>query len=238
MKLINSVFYFGILIIFIMMSCNRSEPEKPDIPDPVKTKKTIKDLGTVIPSDYFPAYPGSYWVYDIADLDGSNGHKWYKKDTARVMDEYQTFTYFERVENLPPNIDSCEAIWTAKLPYIKGFHSEYYLKGYHMVFPLESNCSFSKLLLSEKTDIIYNSYSNRFQSISHRTITTDTTITFPNGKTYTNVLIVATTDDGNYRQGYFYAKNIGLIARESFDDEGPNGGPLMYFVLSDYYINK
>ncbi len=49
-------------------------------PEPFSTHRPVPDYDTILPKEYFPVFPGSYWVYN-------------NTDTLRVMEDYQLCIY-------------------------------------------------------------------------------------------------------------------------------------------------
>ncbi len=173
---------------------------------------TSKD--TIMPLDYFPAFPSSYWVYD-------------NNDTLKVADEYEIYIFnsagYAAVPdlvtlNLPKLI--LNGIFNQPDPYA-------YVNGYSISKSTMSHYrdpAFKGILsLTEGSEFIIG---GAFQEhkITGKTVKVDTTIKIGTSK-YNNVIMTiqydfacisgtgGTPEDCATIKEY-YAKNVGLIKRE------------------------
>mgnify|MGYP007056077317 FL=1 len=212
-----------ITISFIIISCKKNE---------IVPNMNNLTYDTIFPLSYFPAYPGSYWIY-------SNG------DTLKIEDEYELFYYNNASWTDIPDID------TLYLPKFKtnsiypngNALSEPYTYVYKYTISTLSYRLPFRTILSEQAGYQFN-VSEYFSGNAGYgcTVNLDTTIEI-NNKKYENVLVVI-----NYAWhetiGYlpwstreYYANNIGLIKRESrYIDDLDN--IILNFELRDYKVNK
>ncbi|RYM33843.1 hypothetical protein ERX46_07720 [Brumimicrobium glaciale] len=195
-------------------------------------------IETIEPLPYFPAFPGSYWIYDSGDT---------MKVDSYVEYEYNTADY-----NSKPNYK------TYKFPrlILSGIYNDYvlgddiftYVNEYSILKSSASgnlNPPFKELLsLTEGSEFtIGAAYKNSKET--GKTIKVDTTITI--GTTQYNDVIVTIqfNEECIYETGgtpescatirEYYAKNVGLIKRER-KDFGSNTVFVDDINLVEYYI--
>jgi hypothetical protein len=228
-NMMKTTFIFGTLtILFGLTSCERSNEDKPE-------DTVIHD--TIKPLEYFPTYPGSYWIYD-------------NNDTLIVTAQYEKYIYNSAGFDATPNID------TLVLPKLKlnGIYNPNdtfaYVKGYSISKAINSDYRDPafKFILSEAesaTFIIGGRW--QYHQIIGKTIKVDTTITIDDVR-YDSVLITIELDIACNEQGLYpidscaykreyYAKGIGLIKRES-GGYIPNENWTTDFELIKYKIEK
>jgi hypothetical protein len=81
----RKIFAFGIITLLIgLISCEKDNETKP-------LNGVLYD--TINPLDYFPAYPGSYWIYD-------------SHDTLKVADQYEMYIFNSAGYSAEPNYDT------------------------------------------------------------------------------------------------------------------------------------
>lgn len=216
---------FGVLLVLIgIISCKKDNEIKPN-------DSVVYD--TIKPLEYFPAFPGSYWIYD-------------NNDTLKVADQYEKYIYNSAGYTAPPDYD------TLILPklILNGIYNKpnefAYVKEYSISQANGSDYRdppFKTLLsLTEGSEFtIGGSYQNH--AITGKTVKVDTVINI--GATeYRNVIItihfdvafnMSPEDCAHVRE--YYAKDVGLIKRET-----RNYPVETEFVteieLVDYKINK
>ncbi len=200
----KTIFIFGTLTVLIgLISCKKNNETKPD-------DTVIYD--TIKPLEYFPALPGSYWIYD-------------NNDTLKV-DRYEKYAFNSAGYTAEPDYD------TLILPklILNGVYNQYdsfaFVNGYSISKPSNSSYrdyAFKDLLAETVGSTFYISSSWTGHKNEGKTIKQDTTV-FINGAKYNNVLITiqydtywqsmgVTIDNCSYLKEY-YAKNVGLIKRE------------------------
>lgn len=216
-----------VLSLPFFLCCEKETKPKPVISGEI--------YDTIKPSEYFPAYPGSYWVYD-------------NNDTLKVADQYQKYIFNSAGYSAEPDYD------TLILP--KLILNGIFNSGDKYAFVKDNSISkrsnanyrdpaFQELFsISEGGRFIFQA---KHAGTSHyccgETIKKDTTISIGN-KTYENVIITIHYDEywmeSPFVCGYkkeYYAKNIGLIKREI------RNYPLetkfrTVLVLDEYFINN
>jgi hypothetical protein len=217
---------FVLLSFFLgFISCDKDNVEKPD------------EYKTIVPLDYFPAFPGSYWVYD-------NGK------TLKVADQYEKYIFNSAHYSASPKYD------TLLLPklILNGFFNSNDSFAYVNEYAItKANISSYKdpafkCILSEFEDSIFEiGGRDQIHKIVGKTIKKDTSIII-NSRKYENVLITIELDlSCNEQGGYpvdscaykreFYAKGIGLIKRES-GSYIPVNKWTTDFELKEYHIEK
>ena len=194
-----------IIILLLISSCERSD----------------ESIMKIAPLEYFPAYPGSYWVYS-------------NKDTIRVNENYEKCTY--RSSDFTAS-EQHETVLLPRLSKNNIFNSAF-VKEYSITNSsgLSHDSYFREILniIEGGSFYITSSYSGH-QNIGI-TIKTDTTIVL-NGVTFENVIVTIQYDSYFAGMGKtplecahvreYYAKNIGLIKRESRS----------YPVESNFHLN-
>ena len=172
-------------------------------------KREDESIEKIVPEAYFPAYPGSYWIYT-------------NQDTLQVNPTYEKCTY----RSSP--FDAVPEYATLLLPRLKNneIFGGCFIKGYEItnLSGLAHDQYFREILSETQGREFYitSSYSG-FQRRGV-TITNDTTLSI-NGKIYENVIITLQYDMHWVDQGIalnecaylkeYYAKDVGLIRRES-----------------------
>ncbi len=229
LKEVNNFFnYILIILIVIITACKKQDlPALPDIPKQQTTTPPAA-IPVITPMSYFPAWPGSYWVYGGAD-------------TLSVEDKFQLCSKYVTWYNTPPPF---ETVYMPRFKRNKVFTTcpnNAFIHGYLMESPsarllyrtlLEENLyQWFRVKFSGAADDLYNG----------RTIAVDTTIQV-NNITYNNVIVVINYRetvgelifDWHYRE--YYAKNVGLIKREY---RNPLVSEQIYTVLElkSYFIN-
>jgi hypothetical protein len=192
---------------------------------------------TIKPLDYFPAYPGSYWIYD-------------NNDTLKVAEQYEKYIFNSAGYSAVPDID------TLILPklILNGIYNPTdtfaYVNGYSISKSNKSNYrdpAFKKLLsLIEGAEFTIGG-AIQGHKITGKTINADTTIIIGTTE-YKNVIMTiqfdyacvlgtgsSPEDCATLRE--YYAKDVGLIKRES------RNYPMdtvftVDFELTQYMINK
>ncbi len=196
------VFIFGILAVSVwLVSCEKGNGSGPDIFDTIK------------PLEYFPAYPGSFWVYD-------------SNDTLRA-DTYEIYVYNIAGYDAEPVYDTLVLPRLVLNGVFNPGDAYAYVKGYSITKPGMSSYRdppFKELLsLTEGAEFIIGgeSFGHR---IAGRTVKVDTVIHI--GTTiYENVIMtihfdyacVSSTggtpeECATLRE--YYARDVGLIKRE------------------------
>jgi len=198
---------FGVITVLIgLISC---EKDNETIPKDIFVYDTIKPL------DYFPAFPGSYWIYD-------------NYDTLKVADQYEKYIFNSAGYTAEPDFDT---LILPKLILNGVFNSPdtfAYVNGYSISKSNMSNYrdpAFKELLsLTEGSEFTIEG-AIQGHKITGKTIKVDTAINI--GTTiYENVIItiqfdyafVSGTGDSpedcaTLRE--YYAKGVGLIKRET-----------------------
>jgi len=202
----KTIFIFGAFVfLFPLISCKKSNDI---LPDDVIVYDTIKPL------EYFPAFPGSYWIYD-------------NNDTLKVADQYKMYIFNTAGYSAIPVYDT---LILPKLILNGVFNPPdtfAYVKEYSISKSSRSNYRdpvFKGILsLNEGSEFVIGAASHGHR-ITGKTIKVDTTI-FIGSNEYRNVIITIHFDYAcvNSTGGTpeecasvreYYAKNIGLIKRE------------------------
>ncbi|HON18674.1 MAG TPA: hypothetical protein PK990_05840 [Salinivirgaceae bacterium] len=169
---------------------------------------------TIKPLEYFPAFPGSYWIYD-------------NNDTLKVADHYEMYVFNSAGYTAEPDYD------TLILPklILNGIYNRpdtfAYVNGYSISKAKESGYrdpAFKELLsLTEGAEFIIGG-ADQGHRITGKTIKVDTTI-YIGTTEYRNVIVTIQFDyacvlgPGNSPENCatlreYYAKDVGLIKRE------------------------
>ena len=199
----KTTFIWGALAVFIgLLSCEKDKPENVIIYD------------TIMPLEYFPAFPGSYWIYD-------NG------DTLIVTGQYEKYVFNSAGYSAEPDYDT---LMLPKLILNGIFNSPdtfAYVKEYSISKPRQGDYrdpAFKSILsLKEGAEFTIGG-AVQGHKITGKTIKADTTI-FIGSKEYNNVIMTihfdyacvsgtgGTPEDCATIREY-YARNVGLIKRE------------------------
>lgn len=189
-------------------------------------KKEETKYDTIYPLQYFPAFPGSYWNY-------SNGK------SLQMEDQYQIFYYDKAPWGVKP---VCDTIYLPKFKInsIYGY-SQSYVYGYEI-----STGTFRlplRQILSEVVGPTFQTSEIFGGNASYgKTIKKDTSMVI-NGVKFDNVLIVINyfwnQHIGNlpWNIKEYYAKDVGLIKRESRDLNKPTIITVDFELIS-YKINR
>ncbi|MES2587836.1 MAG: hypothetical protein V4622_02580 [Bacteroidota bacterium] len=179
-------------------------------------KDKVDDIyKTIEPLEYFPAYPGSYWVY-------SNG------DTLKVTDKYEQCIFNSEGYSAVPDYDT---LILPKLILNKIYNPNdisAFVNGYSISKQTTSfykDAAFKGILSLVEGDEFIKSYHDEGHQTIGKTIKTDTTILIGN-TIYQDVIVTIEFDKAcpsntNYSAEEcadlkeYYSKNIGLIKRES-----------------------
>lgn len=180
-------------------------------PEPFSTPRpvpAVPDYDTILPKEYFPAFPSSSWIYN-------------NSDTLRVMEDYQLCIYNVAHFTEPARYD------TVVLPkfYPNSIFGAVFIWGYSVS---KSSGSYREPawrgILSESLgQQFYQSASESGNQNIGLTIAVDTSITV-NGVTYNDVIVtilynrifMLPPEMCFYRKEYF-ARGVGLIKREETD---------------------
>ena len=229
----ETAFIAIITVLIALTSCKKDDEIKSD--DLKPNVSGVHD--TIKPLDYFPAFPGSYWIYD-------------NYDTLKVADQYEKYIFNSAEYSAVPDYDT---LYLPKL-ILNGVYNPTdtfaFVREYSISKAGKSDYrapSF-KYIISEYEDstfIIGGRIENH--QIMGKTIKTDTSVTVGT-KTYDDVLITIELDIAcNEQGGYpidscaykreFYANGVGLIKRES-GGYIPNENWITDFELKNYHINE
>ena len=217
-----------ITILIGLISCKRNNIEQND-----------NDItyDTIMPMDYFPAFPGSYWIYD-------------NNDTLKVANVYEKYIFNSAEYDAVPDYD------TLILPklILNGIYNSpdtfAYVNGYSISKSEGSSYrdpAFKEILsLTEGSEFTIES-GYQEHKITGKTIKVDTAIYIGTTK-YENVIITVQFDYAcvSYTGGTpedcatlreYYAKNIGLIKREKRNYPSDTDF-VKEFEIKEYEINK
>jgi len=220
---------FGVITVLIgLISCEKDNEKKPN-------DSVIYD--TIKPLDYFPAYPGSYWIYD-------------NNDTLKVANQYEKYIFNSSGYTAEPDYDT---LILPKLILNGIFNSPdtfAYVNGYSISKSNESNYrdpAFKELLsLTEGSEFTIGG-AIQGHKITGKTIKVDTTINIGTTE-YKNVIITIQFDyacvsgTGGSPENCatireYYAKDVGLIKRET-RNYPINTDFLKDFELIKYEVKK
>ncbi len=225
----KTITIIGLLLVLIgLISCDKEH-------ETLTNKNVVYD--TIKPLSYFPAFPGSYWIYD-------NG------DTLRVADQYQMFV--EGIGNGDPLF--YDTIILPKLE-LNNIYMSYGLNGFVKQYELTTPSGASYIpsptyqsILSTKMDSVFiNGPPIQGHYLMAKTIAVDTVI-YIGAIKYENVIVTMYWDDACITAGYgnspedcadlkeYFGKNIGLIKREHRYHADTIF--IKDFELTDYHIEK
>ena len=224
----KTTFIFGALIVLIgMLSCGKDNK--------TKLQHTVT-YDTIKPLEYFPAFPGSIWIYD-------------NNDTLKV-DKYEQYIFNSAGYTSQPVFDT---LILPKLILNRIYNQEdsfAYVKEYSISKSSMSNYrapAFKELLsLTEFAEFVIGG-AIQGHRITGKTIKVDTTI-FIGAKKYEDVIMTIQFDyacvSGSGRSPEkcatlreYYAKDVGLIKRESRSNPFQSDF-IKDFELVKYEINK
>lgn len=188
-----------------LFSCEKSKEADPSL---------VAVFDTIQPLEYFPAFPGSYWVYD-------------NDDTLKVAGQYENYIFNSAGYTAVPDYD------TLVLPklILNGIYNPgdrfAYVNGYSISKASLSSYrdpAFKEILSLNKGDELLIDGAVQGHQITGRVIKADTSITIDD-KTYEHVIVTIHFDRMCTMNGFsesecafkreYYAKGIGLIKRES-----------------------
>lgn len=213
-------------MILVGVSCENNEKGNPDSP--------IYD--TIRPLDYFPAFPGSFWIYS-------------NSDTLKVANNYEKYIYNSSEYDELPDYD------TLVLPklILNGIYNPNDTFAFVYKYSLSKSSKSSyrdyalKVILSETEGTrfyITSAWDGHCNTVI--TVKKDTSI-IVQGKQYDKVIMTMQYDDYWTNQGVsrnkcaylkeYYAKGVGLIKREE-RNYPINTVFLTAFELTKYKINK
>lgn len=208
-------------VLISLFSC-----EKENGPDPEE------NYDTIFPREYFPVYPGSWWVYHTGD-------------TLKTKSEYQLFTYRSECGDLTDTRSLVLPQFQFNNIFGARYINEYLLSNPFLqcAYPLP----FIQILSDTLGKVFIKGEPEFYHQLLGKTIKKDTSITV-NGRRYDDVLVTvefdrACSDNSEYTPELcatmreYYAKGVGLIKRE----KGRNINYAEWYTeyeLVDYKINK
>ena len=195
--------FVALIVVIGLISCEKDPETKPE--------DTIV-YDTIKPLEYFPAFPGSYWIYD-------------NNDTLKVADQYEKFIFNSAGYTAEPDYD------TLILPklILNGSYNQNDSIAYVKEYSISQSSgnyrdpAFKEILSLNQGDELSIGGAVQGHQIQGRVIKTDTTMII-NGTNYENVIVTIHFD--NYWSGYgmteteyafereYFAKDVGLIKRE------------------------
>lgn len=196
---------FGFLLLLVgLLSCENKEENQPN----------IEKYDTIKPLAYFPALPGSYWIYD-------------NNDTLKVADHYEKYIFNAASYDAVPDYD------TLVLPklILNGIFNSPDTFAYVREYSLsKSNGSgyrdpaFKEMLSLNQGEKLIIGGAFQDHCIVGRVVKTDTTMMI-NGVIYNNVIVTIHYDESCTMHGLsenecawereYFARDIGLIKRET-----------------------
>lgn len=208
---------FLLLALFLFNSCNR-------IDDPIDPQV---DIDTIFPSEYIPAYPGSWWKY-------SDGSEITAGDYTLCDDKGRT------------EFDDCAIgninLVTERKSFYVPMYNHSALFDHYGTFPRSGNCHLVPLvdLDNRKDEHFIQTYEGN--STYHFDESLDTTVTI-SGIVFTQVKATKRYDRNSRTPKDFldsaftrtlYAPGVGLIRKEI----KRFGSPIKQVDLIDYHINR
>lgn len=215
---------FGIIALsLVLLACNK-----------FNWKSQIE---TEEPLSYFPAYPGSYWVYD-------------NNETLRVADQYELYVFNTNGYTAEPKYDTLKLPKLLKNVFFNPLDNETYVKGYSLSKSNTANYkdpSFKFILHTTEDKEFSIGAAIQDRKITGKTIKTDTSIYIGN-TFYQDVIVTVQFDYAcvNHTNGSpeecatlreYYAKDVGLIKRE-LKNYNTNNQFVTDFELNSYFINN
>lgn len=225
----RNTFGFGVIIFLTgLISCDKDTETNP-------SNSVVYD--TIQPLNYFPAYPGSYWVYD-------------NNDTLKVAGQYEKYIFNAAGYTAEPDYDTL-ILPKLILNGVFNLTDTYaYVNGHSISKASESNYrdpAFKELLsLTEGSEFIIGGAVQNHK-ITGKTIKVDTVITI-GAIEYNDVVMTIQFDEAcvsgtggspedcaTLRE--YYAKDIGLIKRE-MSNHSTESGFIKDFELISWEIKK
>ena len=189
---------FGVITVLVgLISCEKDNEIKPD-------DSVVYD--TIKPMDYFPAFPGSYWIYD-------------NNDTLKVADQYEKYVFNSAGYTAEPDYDTLILPKLILNGIYNGSDTFAYVKENSISKKSNSNYrdpAFQELFnVNEGGHFVFQGHhAGTSHYVSGYTIKTDTTIEI-NNIVYNHVLITIRYDDywmeAPIKCGYlkeYYAKDV------------------------------
>lgn len=196
---------FLLVLTAALISCEKSRDTDPSV---------TAFFDTIRPLEYFPAFPGSYWVYD-------------NDDTLKVAGQYEKYIFNSAGYTAMPDYD------TLVLPklILNGIYnpgdSFAYVREYSISKASLSSYrdpAFKQILSLNEGDALLIGGAVQGHQITGRVIEADTSIRIE-GKTYEHVIVTIHFDRMCTMNGFsesecafrreYYARGVGLIKRES-----------------------
>lgn len=199
----KTIIVFGVIVVLIgLISCNKEDKPKPQV-------GVVYD--TIKPLDYFPAFPGSYWIYD-------------SHDTLKVADQYERCVFNVAGYEAEPDYDTLVLPKLILNGVFNPSDTFAYVKG-HAISKSQGSSyrdpAFKELLsLTEDSEFTIGA-AVQGHKITGKAIKVDTTISI-GARVYENVIMTiqfdyacvsgtgGTPEDCATLREYF-AKNVGLI---------------------------
>lgn len=162
--------------------------------------KSKPDFQEERPGDYYPAYPGSYWIYNTGEH-------------VMVAAEYEHARLYKSRRKTHPNDHQFECIFQEEGLYPR-IGPKAYLKKYTLYNTTPSGQCGSSILLSEQPGFDITTDGHRYGSRGILVKAIDTTVVLPNGDRYDSVICMRTWARGHEFPNIvetYYAKHVGLI---------------------------
>jgi len=201
----NRNLIFSIVLIIVLIACGKA----PITPANNSSQVTYD---TIFPLKYFPAYPGSYWIYDNGDTLKVEGFEKYifNSESFDAVPKYDTLILPKLVLNGIYNFPDTFA----------------FVKGYAISKSKNSDYrdpAFKDILSTTQGSEFTIGAAFQGHKLTGKTIKVDTTISI-DGVSYDSVIVTiqfdyACTSMGDSPENCatikeYYAKNVGLIKRE------------------------
>lgn len=188
-------------------------------------KKDENQISTILPGNYFPVYPGSYWVYL------ENNSKIIKNSTS---DTYVENHYYMGEAQKEDGSIYTRYSETVLVPLLNGNPIYKYSKLVHVLPPFGDYYELSPFLSEKIGDQFSDWTDTRYGDFSEYKVVVDKTI----NENQDSVLIV----NGHWVYGpnvgsisvKTYVKNIGLTSSYMINQDGDTTYRL---VLTDYFVN-
>jgi hypothetical protein len=211
----QATFSFLAILILSFIGCKNKE-----------TNETTTCINKQLPGEYFPAFPKSWWNY----RKNNNELVQYK-----ISDDYQDCE--GKCRPVFVNLNKCIQGESFFLRIYTGLGESQTVPSpiYSLFLDSVLICPISFATFKEN---IYFTSSN---GVHYRrvTIKIDTNITLPNSQTFSNVIIVKEYSiyDSNHVYLDYFAKNIGLIKRDSININDKTD-LIQILMLENYQIGK
>ena len=218
-------FFIPLFVLSLFSACRKDKTE-PEITIEDDLLVVTDPCSTyVMPLDYFPAHPGSWWNYNQVGL----SDQLYEIDSASKMFDGECMPYFIQLESFVRANNFT--------------HTAYYgqgMSGVENSSIIPNSVGDTAICFISMTDLVVEDiFGTTLPHFRRILVQDDTTVTNLNGNTYSNVKVVKETYEYDSTHLYleYFAPNVGLIKRDSIDYQNTSNITEV-FTLESFFINN